>query len=245
MNLSIDIGNTSISLGFFKENRLLKRACLFTKSNKYFPFLKKYFNKYKIEKVIISSVVPWATKEMERALRRLKAENILILGKNLVVPIKNRYQCPKEVGQDRLVNAFAAVNLYGYPAIVVDFGTAVTFDVISKNKEYLGGMILPGLETSLNSLHEKTALLPKVKLSSAPRDLFGRNTRNSMLSGVIFGFASLTDGVIGRFKHKLGKNTLAIGTGGNIKFISRYCRQFSSVDIDLTLKGLNLILSTC
>ncbi|MFH1397424.1 MAG: type III pantothenate kinase, partial [Candidatus Omnitrophota bacterium] len=158
-------------------------------------------------------------------------------------PIKNHYQFPEEVGQDRLVNAFAAIKLYGYPAIVVDFGTAITFDVISKKKEYLGGMILPGLETSLRSLAEKTALLPKIGLSAPPKNIIGKNTRDSMLSGVIFGFAILTDGLIKKLKQKLGKNTKVIGTGGNIKFILRHCQELKSIDINLTLKGLNLILS--
>ena len=244
MLLAIDIGNSNITLGLFKDDRLLKRAAVATKDSQYFSLLKKYFTKYNIEKVIVSSVVPQATKKLNQSLRRLKVKNALILGKNLVVPIKNQYQFPEEVGQDRLVNAFAAIKLYGCPAIVVDFGTAVTFDVISRKKEYLGGMILPGLETSLSSLAKKTALLPKINLSAPPKNIIGKNTRASMLSGVIFGFASLTDGVIKKLKQKLGKGTLVIGTGGNIKFISRHCQEFLAVDINLTLKGLNLILSS-
>ncbi len=244
MILAIDIGNTTITLGLFKNDKLLKRDALVTQSSQYFSFLQRYFTKYNIRKVIVSSVVPQATKKLEQALRRLKVKNTLILGKNLVVPIKNRYQFPEEVGQDRLVNAFAAIKLYGYPAIVVDFGTAITFDVISKKKEYLGGMILPGLETSLKALAEKTALLPKIGLSAPPKNIIGKNTRDSMLSGVIFGFASLTDGVIKKLKQKLGKNIKVIGTGGNIKFILRHCQELSTVDINLTLKGLNLILSS-
>ncbi len=214
------------------------------RKNQCLSFLKKYFTKYPIEKVIVASVVPQATKKLEQALKRLKVKNTIILGKNLVVPIKNLYQFPQEVGQDRLINAFAAIKLYGYPAIVVDFGTAITFDVISEKKEYLGGMILPGLETSLRALAEKTALLPKIGLSAPPKNIIGKNTRDSMLSGVIFGFASLTDGVIKKLKQKLGKNIKVIGTGGDSKFILRHCQELSAVDINLTLKGLNLILSS-
>jgi type III pantothenate kinase len=242
MNLTIDIGNTNLTLGLFKKNRLIKRLALATKSPDYYPFLKKLFSRYQIDKVIVASVVPKATRKLEVALKRLNASQVLILGKNLVVPIKNRYQFPKQVGQDRLVNAFAAIKLYGAPAIVVDFGTAITFDAISRKQEYLGGLILPGMETSLAALKEKTALLPKIKLSAAPQDLIGKNTRQSMLSGVIFGFASLTDGIVNKLKRKLGQNTKVIGTGGNIRFIRRHCQEFSATDIDLTLKGLNLIL---
>ena len=244
MDLTIDIGNTNITLGLFRNNKLIKRAASATKSRQYYIFLNKFFSQHKIDKVIVASVVPQATRKLELALKKLKAKPVLILGKNLIVPIKNRYQFPKQVGQDRLVNAFAAIKLYGSPAIVVDFGTAVTFDAISSKQEYLGGIILPGIETSLSALKEKTALLPKIKLSAPPKELIGKNTRNSMLSGVIFGFASLTDGLVKKIKRKLGRRTKVIGTGGNIKFISPHCQEFCAIDINLTLKGLNLILST-
>jgi type III pantothenate kinase len=244
MNLAIDIGNTNLTLGLFKNNKLLKKGALATNAKEYYSFLKLYFTRFKIEQVIVASVVPEATQKLELALKRLKTAKPLILGKNLLVPIKNRYQFPKQVGQDRLVNGFAAVKLFGSPAIVVDFGTAITFDVISRKKEYLGGLIVPGMETSLSALWEKTALLPRIKLDKAPKDLIGKNTRDSMLSGVIFGFASLTDGTIKKLKLKLGKNAKIIGTGGNIGFISRHCQEFTAIDINLTLKGLNLILSS-
>jgi len=243
MILAIDIGNTSISLGLFKNSRLFKRDSLITQNKQYFLFFKKYFAKYKIEKVIISSVAPQITQKLEQIFKKLRVKNVLILGKNLIVPIKNLYHPAQKAGQDRLVNAFAAIKLYGFPAIVVDFGTAITFDAISGKKEYLGGLILPGLETSLNCLAEKTALLPKIKLSRPPKDIIGKNTPESMLSGVIYGFACLTDEVIKKLKQKLGKTTLVIGTGGNIGFISRYSQEFNARDINLTLRGLNLIVS--
>ena len=156
------------------------------------------------------------------------------------MPIRNLYRKPKQVGQDRLVNAYAASALYGAPLIVIDFGTAITFDIISKNKEYLGGMILPGLGISLEALHERTALLPKIKLSK-PQEFIGRDTRNSMLSGIIYGFAALTDDLTNRIKKKIGKNVLVIGTGGNINLIGRYCRKIDRIDPDLTLKGIALL----
>lgn len=242
MNLTIDIGNTSITFGIFKDNNLLKRLSLPTRPYCYNIFLSKLFRHYAFEAVIVASVVPAATKTLENALKQLGGKKPLILGKNLVVPIKNRYQFPKQVGQDRLVNAFAAIKLYGAPAIVVDYGTAVTFDVISSKGEYLGGLILPGIETSLAALKEKTALLPRIKLSQPPKNIIGRNTRQSMLSGVIFGFASLTQGVIYQLKQELGKNCRVIGTGGHIQLIAPYCPVFDAKDINLTLKGLNLIL---
>lgn len=130
--------------------------------------------------------------------------------------------------------------LYCAPLIVVDFGTAVTFDVVSDKKEYLGGMILPGLGISLDSLAERTALLPKIKLA-APREIIGRDTKNSMLSGIVYGFAALTDDLVVRIKKKIGRSALVIGTGGNIGLIGKYCKQIDKIDKDLTLKGLNII----
>jgi type III pantothenate kinase len=243
MLLTVDVGNTTIAFGIFEGNKLKKRYSVPTNSAKYEYFLKKIFKSNCINDAIVSSVVPKATKVLDKALRRFLKKPALILGKNLKVPIKNLYRFPKQVGQDRLVNAFAAISLYGAPAIVVDFGTAITFDVISKKKEYLGGMILPGLKISLETLNERTALLPKIKLDR-PKEFIGRDTKNSMLSGIVFGFAALSDDLTERIKTKIGKNSLVVGTGGNIDLLKSYCTNLDSVDKDLTLKGLNLIYHT-
>lgn len=240
MLLAIDIGNTNISLGIFKGRRLLKGYSIPTKEKAYFGYLKKIFNRYKIDDALVCSVVPAATRILEKDLKRLLCKKPYILGKDIIVPIKNLYRKPKQVGQDRLVNGLAATRLYGAPAIIVDFGTAITFDVVSRNKEYLGGMILPGLGISLDALAERTALLPKIRLER-PREFIGRDTKNSMLSGIIYGFAALTDDLTVRIKNKIGKNAKVIGTGGDINLISSYCRQINEIDKDLTLKGLNLI----
>jgi type III pantothenate kinase len=240
MLLAIDIGNTNIACGLFKKDRIIKRFSFPTKPGQYYYFLKRELKKNIPDSAIIASVVPKATSRLELALRFLRVGQLIVLGENITVPIKNRYRYPKQVGQDRLVNGFAAVKLYGTPAIVVDFGTAITFDVISKKKEYMGGMILPGLGISLDSLNQRTALLPRIKLY-APSEFIGRDTKNSILSGIVYGFAGLTDTLIERIKNKLGKNVLVIGTGGDIGFIGRYCKKIDKIDKDLTLKGLNLI----
>jgi type III pantothenate kinase len=156
------------------------------------------------------------------------------------VPIKNLYRKPYQVGQDRLVNAYAGLKLYGAPLIVVDFGTAVTFDVVSRNNEYLGGMILPGLGISLDVLADRAALLPNIKLDK-PKEFIGRDTKNSMLSGIVYGFAALTDYLAARIKNKIGKNAKVIGTGGDIGLASKYCEGINKIDKDLIQKGLNLI----
>lgn len=239
MLLAIDIGNTNISLGIFKKDRLLRRYNIPTKEKGYFKHLKKIFDRNKIDDAIICSVVPKSIAVLEKDLNKLLRKRPIIIGKDILVPIKNLYRQPKQVGQDRLVNAYAAVSLFGAPLIVVDFGTAVTFDVISKNREYLGGMILPGLQVSLDALADRTALLPKVKLTN-PREFIGRDTKNSMLSGLIYGFAALSDDLIRRIKNIIGKNAKSLGTGGNIDLVGKYC-NIKKIDRDLTLKGLNLL----
>ncbi|MFA5099951.1 MAG: type III pantothenate kinase [Candidatus Omnitrophota bacterium] len=240
MILTIDIGNTSITAGLFKGSRLLKRFSTPTLRHKFPPFL-FFVAKDPVTAVIIASVVPRAADNMIKSLKsafpRIKP---VVLGENARVPIKNLYKFPKQVGQDRLINAYAAVNLYGYPAVVVDFGTAITFDVISARKEYKGGLILPGLQTSLDALSEKTALLPKVSVTK-PASLVGRDTKNSMLSGIIYGYASMTDCLTKKLAHKSTKRPAIIGTGGHINLIAPYCTCFTAIDPDLTLKGLNLL----
>lgn len=240
MLLAIDIGNTNIDLGLFRGNRLIKRYVIPTGSKNYRVYLKKIASRNKIKEAIISSVVPKAAKVLGKELAGLLVKRPYIIGKDISVPIRNLYRKPRQVGPDRLVNAYAGVVFYGAPLIVVDFGTAVTFDVISGNKEYLGGMILPGLGISLDALAERTALLPKTKLKR-PKEFIGRDTKASILSGIIYGFASLTERLAEKIKDKIGKKALVIGTGGNIGLICGYCRAFDKIDRDLTLKGLNLI----
>ncbi len=227
-------------MGLFRGNRLLRRYIIPTEVEDYKSYLRKIINRNNIHDAIICSVVPVASKLMEKELRKLLGKQPYIIGKGIRVPIKNQYLKPKQVGQDRLVNAYAGIKLYGPPLIAVDFGTAVTFDVVSRNKEYLGGMILPGLGISLDALNQRTALLPKIKLEE-PKEFIGRDTKSSMLSGIVYGFAALTDDLVIRIKKKIGKNAKVIGTGGNIGLIGKYCRQMDKIDKDLTLKGLNFI----
>ncbi|MFH1128677.1 MAG: type III pantothenate kinase [Candidatus Omnitrophota bacterium] len=241
MLLAIDIGNTNISFGVFRGNRIIKRFNIPTREviHSRRGRLNVPYGKL-INDAIICSVVPEATKIIERGLKPLIKIKPYILGKNVSVPIKNLYRKPSQVGQDRLVNAYAGLTLYGAPLVVVDFGTAITFDVISKNGAYLGGMILPGLRISLAALSQQTALLPLVKLCN-PKELIGRDTKYSILSGIIYGYAALTDGMIGKIKRKIGKNALVISTGGNANLVSKYCTEITKIDGDLTLMGLNFI----
>jgi type III pantothenate kinase len=240
MLLAIDIGNTNITGGIFAADKLKYQFDIATKTYKKAELLKKLRAYPGISDIIICSVVPKLTGKLAPELERLTGKKPYIIGKDLIVPLTNLYHKPKQVGQDRLVNAYAADSLYAGPLIVIDSGTAVTFDVISKDKAYLGGLIFPGMKMSLEALKEKTALLPKIKLQP-PKMFIGRDTKNSILSGVVFGTAALSKEIVSKIKQSLGKNTRIIGTGGNISLIKRYSGIKMKINRDLTLIGIKLI----
>ncbi|HPL82647.1 MAG TPA: type III pantothenate kinase [Candidatus Omnitrophota bacterium] len=238
MLLAVDIGNTNTAFGLAKNGRIVRAFNIPT--NAYTSKELKAKTGSFISDAVICSVVPEATRKLKQDLLALTGRKPYIIGKDIKVPIKNLYRKPKQVGQDRLVNAYAAANLYGVPLIAIDFGTAVTFDIISAKKEYLGGMILPGLKISLEALNQRTALLPKIKLEE-PESFIGKDTKNSMLSGIVYGFGSLTDELITRIRKVIGRNAIAIATGGNTELISKYCQKINKIDRDLTLKGLSML----
>lgn len=245
--LAIDIGNTNITAGIFKGKKLAGKAKIPSKSySLYARGIKTLVKRSRLtgkdlSGVIISSVAPLSLVRLLAELHKIPViAPIIILGKDRTVPIKNRYRIKKEVGQDRLVNAYAAKMLYGTPAVVIDFGTAITFDLISKKGDYLGGLILPGIELSLSGLYKGTALLPKVELKKAP-SIIGRDTVNSMRGGILFGFGAMSDGLVLRYKDILGKDIKVIATGGNSALIKKYAKSIQKTDEDLTLKGLYLI----
>ncbi len=243
MILAIDVGNTTISVGIFKGKKLISSGRVITKRpaalNYYLTSFKKILKNKKIRAVIISSVVPEVTTVLRRVFKKYFGLNPVVLGEDLIVPIKNLYKNPRQVGQDRLVNAYAGYKKFGGGLIIVDFGTAVTFDVVSKKGEYLGGIIVPGIETSLTAVSQKAALLPRIKLGR-PKALIGKDTRTSMLSGILNGYAALSDGLILKIKKEAGRGYKVILTGGHSELMSGYC-AFDILAPNLTLDGLCLI----
>jgi len=240
MLLAIDVGNTNITCAIFKGKRLTKRFDLAVKKYSQSKLIKKLPNYEQISASVICSVVPKLTKVIRSGLIKLTGKKPYIIGKHLIVPIKSRYRKPQQLGQDRLVNAYAASKLYGAPAIVIDTGTGITFDVVSKDNEYLGGLIFPGVGVLLTSLHEKTALLPLIKIAK-PKKLIGNDTKSSILSGIVFGIAALSKELIGKIKQRAGKNSRVIGTGKDIDLIARNSKLKIKINRNLTLEGINLI----
>ncbi len=240
MVLAVDIGNTNISFGLIgPKGRVFKNFVLPT-SRYRLSQVKAKLKGLRASDAVICSVVPRLTGRLAVDLKGFLKGRVLIAGRDMKVPIKNLYKYPRQVGQDRLVNAYAALRLYGAPVICIDYGTAITFDAVSARGQYLGGLILPGLRISLEALHKNTALLPRVELA-APRELIGTETRQSMLAGAVFGAACVTDEIVRRLKHLIGKKALVIATGGNIGLIARFSGEIDKVERFLTLKGLGFI----
>lgn len=243
MILACDIGNTNISVGLVRGNRLAFKAVLATEDFRQLgKFLKKnlkenHIASFAVKAGVICSVVPRINAQVRRVLREVLNTEVYIVGKHFTVPIKNRYLSPRQVGQDRLVCAYMAMRLYGAPVISVDLGTAITLDIVSKDKAYLGGIILPGLGLSLSALARHTALLPKVVPERA-KSLIGRNARESMLSGVTFGFGSMIDGLIERLKKELRPSPKVVMTGGGSLLLKTYCTKVDYFQPDLILKGI-------
>ncbi len=242
MLLAIDIGNTTINNGVFEGRHLRKSFRIQTYAAfpgaQYAKELEAYLKE--IEKIIVVSVVPPVLKNIRKAIKRLGYKKILVVGRDIDSGVKNLYRDPNEVGQDRLVNARAAYELHGGESIVVDFGTAITIDVVNRHKEYLGGAIAPGVEISLNALYEKAYLLPKVCVKR-PGYIIGKETRQSMINGAVYGFSSLCDGIVRRIKKVCCKEGIVIATGGMSPAIGPYCETVDVIDPDLTLKGLGII----
>jgi type III pantothenate kinase len=258
--LTIDIGNTTIAFGLFSATNIGgsahikhfgggrgKRISLTFKLPTHAKgisfYRKNILRKVKageVGKVIICSVVPEKTGALKKLASQIFKKKVLVVGRDIKVPIINRYKNPRQVGQDRLVNAFAGLKLFGKGLILVDFGTAVTFDVVSRKGEYLGGLIFPGIDLSLEALYLKTALLPRIKIKR-PVDIIGKDTATSMNSGIVFGMAGVCDEVIDRLLRKF-KGYKVVATGGNVNFIKQYSRRIKVVRPNLTLEGLRMLL---
>lgn len=244
MLLTVDIGNTTINLGVFDQEKLIAH-CSFPADKKktvaqYGDSLLAWTAPHKISAIIISSVVPPLTEIFTRATERYLCISPLLVTANLNLGLKIKYFVPEEVGVDRLINAVAAYHIYRRPLIIVDFGTATTFSAVSARGEYLGGAIAPGIKMSLDSLYKKTASLPLVELA-LPKNVIGRDTVTNIQSGIIYGFAGLATGIIDRMKVEFSSEAYVVATGGWALLIAKECPSIDEVDQLLPLKGLRII----
>jgi type III pantothenate kinase len=193
-----------------------------------------------IDASIVSSTVPQLRPEWTAMAARYLGHEMPVVGPGVRTGMPIRIDNPRELGADRLTNAVAAYEKVGGPVVVVDLGTALTFDVVSAAGEYLGGIIAPGVEISMEALTQRAAALPKIDLT-APRSLIGKSTVDAIRSGVIYGFAGQVDAIVSRLRDELGEETEAIATGGLASAIVPFCETIDDVDEELTLEGLRII----
>ena len=243
MLLLLDIGNTHTHVGLANDRRVLRHANIstqdwFGKSAK--TRAASFVGAAKINGAVLCSVVPGVTPLVRNALRKISNFRVLELRSKTVRGLGIDYPKPETIGPDRLANAIAAKHYFGAPVVVVDFGTAVTFDVVNRAGQYVGGIIAPGLAAMTDYLHEKTALLPKIRIREVTA-IVGRNTEEAMLIGAVHGYRGLVRELIARLKHELKAARLpVVATGGYSRLMASRLPEISAVEPNLTLEGLRL-----
>jgi type III pantothenate kinase len=249
MLLVIDVGNTNIVYGLFQGAELVRQFRVETAprrtADEYAVVLRQLLAMHGIgpgdvHAAILASVVPSLTEPMTQLVRRAFDKEALVVGPGIKTGMSILYENPREVGADRIVNAVAAYEKVKGAVIVVDFGTATTFDCVTPKGEYLGGVIAPGIEISADALFQRAAKLPRVEIAKPPR-VVGRNTVNSIQSGVVYGYVGLVDGMIARLQEELGYPTGVIATGGLARLIAPLSRTITEADDVLTLVGLRIL----
>ena len=249
MLLVVDVGNTNIVLGIYREKELVCHWRISTDrartSDEYGVLIYNLFqhmkmNMKQINAVIISSVVPPLIVPLQRMCVRYFGGEPLVVGPGIKTGIRINYENPREVGADRIVNAIGAFEKYGGPLVIVDFGTATTFCAIADNGDYLGGAIAPGIGISTEALFQRAAKLPRIELVM-PKTAICRNTVASMQAGIIFGFVGQVDEVVRRMKRELGGTAKVVATGGLANLIAQESSTIEVVEPFITLEGLRII----
>ena len=247
--LAIDIGNTNIVLGLYDGERLAMQWRIATDHarmpDEYAMLLFDLFDRAgwdldSVQGIVVASVVPPLTGTFVEVGERYFGQSPLVVDAGVRTGVRIRYDSPRDVGADRVVNAVAAYRLYGGPACVVDFGTGTTFDAISAEGDYLGGAIAPGIHMAAEALFVRTAKLPRIDIARPPRAI-GTNTVHAMQSGLLFGYVGLVEGMVARFREELGPDMRVIATGGLAHVIAAETDVIEVVDQELTLKGLRFI----
>jgi type III pantothenate kinase len=248
--LAIDVGNTGTVLGVFQAERLAWHWRMATRRERTADELALLFGGFleqqgmsfsrQITGVAIASVVPDQTQALRDMVDRYFHFSPVVVEPGIKTGVSIHTDNPKEVGADRIVNALAAFARHGGPCIVVDFGTATTYDAVSETGEYLGGAIAPGIQISAQGLFQATARLPRVEISP-PRSVIGKNTVESVQSGVVFGAAAEVEGMVERMQKELGGHATVVATGGLASLVAPLCQAIDEVDPWLTLEGLRLV----
>jgi type III pantothenate kinase len=246
---AVDVGNTQTAFGVFADDRLRERWRVTTEADRTADEIGALVDRLlelrdldfdRVDGVCLSSTVPVLVREYERFSERYLEAPILVVGPGVRTGIPILYDNPHEVGPDRIVNAVAARERYGAPCISVDFGTSTNFDAVSREGEYVGGVLAPGIEISMDALFARAARLVKVDFAQPP-SVIGKTTVASLQSGLVYGFAGQVDGIVARMRLELGEDARVIATGGLADLVAPHADSIELVDPDLTLEGLRLI----
>ncbi|MCD6568101.1 MAG: type III pantothenate kinase [Dehalococcoidia bacterium] len=249
MLLAIDIGNTSVKLGIFDGDRLMHTWTLATgihrTPDEYGTFLLGLMEHQRllpssVEDAVLCGVVPPLISVFVDLCQKYLQHKPLVVEAGVKTGIRIQVDNPREVGTDRVVGAVAAHHLYEKPVIIIDFGTAITFDVISLDGDYIGGVICPGMNVALEALFARTAMLPRIELTP-PQQVIGKNTVSAMQSGMVLGYTSLIEGMVKRIEGELGSKSLVVATGGYAHQMARGTSAIDVVNPDLVLTGLRLV----
>jgi type III pantothenate kinase len=244
MLLAVDVGNTQTVFGLYDGAELTEHWRIATERNRSGDELgasyKSFLDLGRIDGIVLSSTVPQLSRSYGEFAERYTSAELLELGPGVKTGIPVRYDDPREVGPDRIANAVAAADRYGAPCIVVDFGTSTNFDVVSAEAEYVGGVLAPGIEVSMEALFERAARLRKVDFIE-PASVIGKTTVAALQSGVVYGFAGQVDGIVKAIRGELGEDARAIATGGLAELIYPHATTIERVDPFLTLEGLRLV----
>ncbi len=244
MLLAVDVGNTQTALGLYRGEELTDSFRLATDRSRTGDelgvTLSALLDLDAVDGVCLSTTVPALQREWESVAERWLRAPLLVVGPGTRTGIAIRYDDPREVGPDRIVNAVAACERYGPPCIVVDFGTSTNFDIVSPEGEYVGGVLAPGIEVSMEALFERAARLVKVDFA-APPTVIGKTTVGGLQSGLVYGFAGQVDGIVGRIRGELGVDAQTVATGGLADLIAPHAATLERVDPFLTLDGLRLV----
>lgn len=242
MLLAIDIGNSKTKFGIFEGEKLIRKFSIpteRTQSSAEILQLIKPQIAYEFESFIISSVVPQLKNAYETLAENFNTKAVFV-SKEFVIGLKNLYATPETLGIDRFITAFSAMEKYGAPCIVCGFGTATTIDFVSKTKEFIGGIIAPGMQTMTDSLFEKTSNLPKVEVKK-PESIFGNTTVSAIQAGIFYGYIGLVNGILEKMLEESNENPKIVATGGFSKLIAENCELIETVDENLMLEGLQKI----
>jgi type III pantothenate kinase len=241
--LALDVGNTQTVLGLFDGEELHDHFRLATErrrtADELFVLVDGLLELDDVDGICLSATVPALVREYELLAERVGVP-ILVVGPGVATGIPIRYDDPREVGPDRIVNAVAAKERYGAPCIVVDFGTSTNFDVVSPEGEYVGGVLAPGVEISMDALFARAARLFRVDFAPPPT-VIGKTTQSALQSGLVYGFAGQVDEIVSRIRQELGVEARAVATGGLAELIAPHSRTIERVDGFLTLEGLRLV----